>query len=131
MAARYIETIGRTTNNVLADFGQFCEFAGQTFAWLFTVGLRSKNLRQLLPQMYEVGVRTIPVVGLTGAFIGMVMAVETYAQFKAIGQQNRLGSVIFLSVVKQIGPVLASVMVAGRVGGADGRAGNDECYRAA
>jgi phospholipid/cholesterol/gamma-HCH transport system permease protein len=118
MAARYIETIGRTTNNVLADFGQFCEFAGRTFAWLFTVGLRSKNLRQLLPQMYEVGVRTIPVVGLTGAFIGMVMAVETYAQFKAIGQQNRLGSVIFLSVVKQIGPVLASVMVAGRVGGA-------------
>ena len=118
MAARYIETIGRATNNVLADFGQFCDFAGRTLGWLFTVGFRSKNLRQLLPQMYEVGVRTIPVVGLTGAFIGMVMAVETFAQFKAIGQQDRLGSVIFLSVVKQIGPVLASVMVAGRVGGA-------------
>jgi phospholipid/cholesterol/gamma-HCH transport system permease protein len=118
MAARYIETIGRATNNMLADFGQFCDFAGRTLGWLFTAGFRSKNLRNLLPQMYEVGVRTIPVVGLTGAFIGMVMAVETYAQFKAIGQQDRLGSVIFLSVVKQIGPVLASVMVAGRVGGA-------------
>jgi phospholipid/cholesterol/gamma-HCH transport system permease protein len=46
------------------------------------------------------------------------MAIETYAQFKTIGQENRLGSVINLSVVKQIGPVLAAVMLAGRVGGA-------------
>src|SRR6185436_13069592 len=52
------------------------------------------------------------------AFIGMVMAIETHAQFKAIGQEVRLGSVINLSVVKQIGPVLAAVMLAGRVGGA-------------
>jgi phospholipid/cholesterol/gamma-HCH transport system permease protein len=56
-------------------------------------------------------------VGLVGAFIGMVMAVETYAQFRSIGQENRLGEVIGLSVVKQIGPVLAAIMVAGRVGG--------------
>src|SRR5205823_13222340 len=41
-----------------------------------------------------------------------------YAQFKALGQENRLGSVIALSVVKQIGPVMAAVMLAGRVGGA-------------
>ena len=68
--------------------------------------------------MYEVGVRSVPVVAITGAFIGMVMAVETYTQFKAIGQEERLGSVIILSVVKQIGPVLAAVMLAGRIGGA-------------
>jgi phospholipid/cholesterol/gamma-HCH transport system permease protein len=49
--------------------------------------------------------------------MGLVMAVETYAQFKSIGQENRLGEVIALSVVKQIGPVLAAIMVAGRVGG--------------
>jgi len=47
----------------------------------------------------------------------MVMAVETYSQFAALGQEIRLGSVINLSVVKQIGPVLAAVMLAGRVGG--------------
>src|SRR5947209_10528090 len=50
-------------------------------------------------------------------FIGMVLAVEAYSQFKSIGQENHLGGVINTSVVKQIGPVLAAVMLAGRVGG--------------
>jgi phospholipid/cholesterol/gamma-HCH transport system permease protein len=75
-------------------------------------------LRLLIPQMYEVGVRSVPVVAVTGAFIGMVMAIESYNSFKSIGQEMRMGSVINLSVVKQIGPVLAAIMVAGRVGGA-------------
>jgi phospholipid/cholesterol/gamma-HCH transport system permease protein len=118
MATRFIASVGQTTNNGLAAFGEFCEFAGRTLLWLCRGGLRWKSLRLLLPQMYEIGVRSLPVIGVTGAFIGMVMAIETYGQFKAIGQENRLGSVIFLSVVKQIGPVLASVMLAGRVGGA-------------
>src|SRR5204862_8179147 len=61
---------------------------------------------------------SVPVISVTGAFIGMVMAVETHSQFKSVGQENRLGSIITLSVVKQIGPVLAAVMLAGRVGGA-------------
>jgi phospholipid/cholesterol/gamma-HCH transport system permease protein len=118
MAVGFIERIGRNTNNALASFGDFCLFAFRTLGWLFNGGLKWKNLRLLLPQMYEVGVRSVPVVAVTGAFIGMVMAIETYTQFKSIGQEDRLGSVIILSVVKQIGPVLASVMLAGRIGGA-------------
>jgi phospholipid/cholesterol/gamma-HCH transport system permease protein len=118
MPTRLVERIGRNTNNALASFGDFCDFAGRTFFWIFAGGVRWRSLRQLLAQMYEIGVRSMPVVGITGAFIGMVMAVETFSQFKAIGQENRLGSVIILSVVKQIGPVLASVMLAGRIGGA-------------
>jgi phospholipid/cholesterol/gamma-HCH transport system permease protein len=47
-----------------------------------------------------------------------VLGVETYEQFAAFGQETRLGGVIDISVVKQIGPVLAAVMIAGRVGGA-------------
>lgn len=117
MPTKLIEKVGRTTNHSLAEFGQFCEFVGRTLLWL-VVGVRWKNVRLVFPQMYEVGVRSMPVIGITGGFIGMVMAVETYSQFKAIGQEDRLGSVIILSVVKQIGPVLASVMLAGRVGGA-------------
>ena len=113
MATRLIARVGQTTNNGLAAFGDFCEFAGRTLLWLCTSGLRWKSLRLLLPQMYEIGVRSLPVIGITGAFIGMVISIETFTQFKAIGQENRLGSVVFLSVVKQIGPVLASVMLAG------------------
>ena len=118
MPVTIVERVGSRTTDVLDSFGDFFIFVGRTFMWLFVGGLRPKNWRLLLPQFYEVGVRSVPVVAITGAFIGMVMAVETYSQFKAIGQENRLGSIINLSVVKQIGPVLAAVMLAGRVGGA-------------
>ena len=113
-----VEKVGGRTTELLGDFGDFCIFVGRTFMWLVAGLFRAKNWRLLLPQFYEVGVRSVPVVAIVGAFIGMVMAVETYSQFAAIGQESRLGSVINLSVVKQIGPVLAAVMLAGRVGGA-------------
>src|SRR5436309_4807803 len=112
-----IERIGREANNTLAAFGDFCIFCGRTFRWLAS-WLTWRNIKSLLPLMYEVGVRSVPVTSVTGAFIGMVMAIETHTQFKALGQEERIGSIINLSVVKQIGPVLAAVMLAGRVGGA-------------
>lgn len=99
----------------IAEFGRFSRFLGTTAWWLLRVG-RWCKWRLLGPQFYLVGVASIPVVALTGAFIGMVLALEGYPQFQSIGQEGRLGGVINISVVKQIGPVLAAVMVAGRVG---------------
>jgi phospholipid/cholesterol/gamma-HCH transport system permease protein len=55
---------------------------------------------------------------ITGAFIGAVLAIEAHPQFQALGLAARIGPVINISVVKQIGPVLTAVMLAGRVGGA-------------
>src|SRR5687767_12267141 len=113
-----IERIGRDTTSTLASFGDFWRFVGRTLLWLGPGFLRWKNVRLVLPQMYEVGFKSVPVIGITGAFIGMVMAIETYTQFKTIGQENRIGGITSVSVVKQIGPVLAAVMIAGRIGGA-------------
>ncbi len=118
MATRIIESIGQRTNNALAEFGAFWTFFWRAIVGIFRGGLRWRNIRLLFPQLYDVGVKSVPVIAITGAFIGMVMAIETYTQFKTIGQEQRLGSIINLSVVKQIGPVLAAVMLAGRVGGA-------------
>lgn len=102
-----IEALGR--------FGRFCiDSAAAVFAPAKGYG----RLRLLLPQLYEVGTLSIPVVMLVGGFVGAVLGIEMYAQFEAIGQQTRIGGIINLSVVKQIGPVLAAVMIAGRVGGA-------------
>ncbi len=112
-----IERVGRRANDSLAAFGDFCRFVARTFMWL-SAGFRWKHLRLLFPQLYEIGVRSVPVIAITGAFIGMVMAIETHTQFKTLGQEERMGTVINLSVVKQIGPVLAAVMLAGRIGGA-------------
>ncbi len=117
MPIEFVERVGRNTTITLAAFGEFCNFVARTMIWLVSGAFRWKNLRLTPPQMYEVGVRSVPVVAVTGAFIGMVMSIESHTTFKAIGQENRMGSVINLSVVKQIGPVLAAVMLAGRVGG--------------
>jgi phospholipid/cholesterol/gamma-HCH transport system permease protein len=118
MPLAIVENVGRRTNNTLARFGDFFLFSGLALAWVVRSLFSVRTWRLVLPQMYEVGTRSVPVVAVTGAFIGMVMAIETHPQFKVFGQEDKIGSVIGLSVVKQIGPVLAAVMLAGRVGGA-------------
>ncbi len=69
-------------------------------------------------QMHIIGVRSVPVVMITGAFVGMTLAVQAYDQLAEMGFGERLGFLINVSVVKELGPVLAAVMLAGRVGGA-------------
>ena len=110
--------LGRSINQRVEGFGDFSRFCGSTAYWTVQQPAGYGRLHLLLPQLYIIGVRSIPVVMLVGAFVGAVIGLETYAQFEAIGQENKLGGVIALSVVKQIGPVLAAVMIAGRVGGA-------------
>jgi len=113
-----IESVGSQTRHRLAVFGDFWSFFARTWLFVARSGWKWRNIRGLLAQMYEVGVKSVPVVSITGAFVGMVLGVEAFTQFKAIGQENRLGVIINLSVVKQIGPVMAAMMLAGRVGGA-------------
>jgi len=108
--------LGHLVIMAVADLGRFTRFTGSTLGWLVGAPRVWGRWRRLGPQFYAVGVATIPVVGVTGAFIGMVIAFETLPQFESIGQQGKLGGVINVSVTKQIGPVLAAVMVAGRVG---------------
>lgn len=112
-----LDFVGHQILNWLEGFGRFARFSLATARWTFLGAGRSRRLSLLMPQLYQIGTQSIPVIMLVGAFIGMVLAVETYEQFAAIGQEKRLGGIIGISVVKQIGPVLAAVMLAGRVGG--------------
>jgi phospholipid/cholesterol/gamma-HCH transport system permease protein len=79
---------------------------------------RRPGRAELLTVMVQVSVQSLPVVLLTGAFIGMVMSVQTYDQFRFLGLETQLGLATNLSLFKELGPVLAAVMLAGRVGGA-------------
>lgn len=99
----------------LAAFGRFSVFsfnAARGLPHYRTWGRRDRFWRQL----FFIGTMSIPVLCLTGAFIGMILAIEGYLQFAAIGQEGRLGGIINVSLTKQLGPVLAAVMLAGRVG---------------
>ena len=83
---RVISRFGDAIIRSVADFGRFVDFAGVTAAWLFLHPGRWLRWRTLGPQLYAVGVATIPVVAITGAFIGMVLALESYQQFESVGQ---------------------------------------------
>ena len=67
-------------------------------------------------QMEHVGVRSLPVVIITAIFTGAVLALQTYSGFKRFGAEGLVGTVVALSMTRELGPVLASIMVAGRVG---------------
>ena len=117
MFAAPTEGLGRSLLDKVEGFGAFSRFSASTGLWLVRGSGGYGRVRLLLPQLFTIGVHSIPVVMLVGLFVGAVIGIETFAQFEAIGQESRLGGVIALSVVKQIGPVLAAVMIAGRVGG--------------
>lgn len=102
----------------IAEFGQFWRFAGRAIYWTRVLPFSRKDLKLLVPLFYEIGARSVFIVSIVGLFVGMVLAVQAAAQFLAAGLGSYLGAVINLSVVKELGPVLAGVMLAGRVGGA-------------
>ena len=99
----------------LEGLGRVALFTLSTFSWLTTRGVRWETL---LPSFYQIGVKSLPVVALTGTFIGIILAVQTYGQFRVLHMESRLGAMINLSLVRELGPVLAATMLAGRVGGA-------------
>ncbi|MBY0112175.1 MAG: ABC transporter permease [Phycisphaerales bacterium] len=93
----------------------FTRFCGNVLRALPHVRTWGRDDR-FVPQLFFIGTTSVPVLAITGGFIGMTLAFEGYPQFRAIGQEGRLGGVINISIVKQLGPVLAGVMLAGRVG---------------
>jgi phospholipid/cholesterol/gamma-HCH transport system permease protein len=106
--------LGLLVQNILEGFGDLSVFALEVMRG----SLRRPTRGTLLPVCYAIGVTSVPVVAVTGMFIGMVLAVQAYSQFAAFGLETRLGSIINMSVVRELGPVLAATMLAGRVGGA-------------
>ena len=75
-------------------------------------------LRLLGRQMVEIGFYSLPVVGLTGLFAGMVLALQSYTGFSRFSAESTIPTVVVLSITRELGPVLAGLMVAGRVGAA-------------
>ncbi|MBI1372841.1 MAG: MlaE family lipid ABC transporter permease subunit [Phycisphaera sp.] len=118
MPLTMISNLGAAINRNIEYFGRFTLFCLQSIRWFFLDLFNRRRWSLIWPQMYEVGTKSIPVICLTGSFIGMVMAVELFEQFQAFGQESRLGGIIDMSVVRHLGPVLAAIMLAGRVGGA-------------
>lgn len=108
-----LASIGRIFLEFLASVGRFSLFIGNSL-W---EGLKPPYFfRQILRQLIEIGYLSLPVVGLTALFTGMVLALQSYTGFSRFNAENAIASVVVLSMTRELGPVLAGLMVAGRMG---------------
>jgi len=112
---RLITHLGERGAHAIGLLGDWSVFAGQVLGWMMR---RRPSRGTFVNSCYVVGVRSVGVIMITGMFIGMVMAVQVYSQFHRLGLQTRIGSLINISVIRELGPVLAATMIAGRVGSA-------------
>lgn len=110
----WVSDLGDVVMAGVAGFGDLAIFVLSVFRWTFT---RLPKRETIIPNFYQIGVLSLPVIALTGTFIGMVLAVQSYSTLKSIHFETRLGGVINQSLVRELGPVLAATMLAGRVGG--------------
>src|SRR5712672_1199582 len=78
--------------------GDMSLFTVRVSYWL---GTRLPKRETLLPNFYQVGVLSLPVIALTGTFIGMVLAVQSHSQFRLMHLETRLGAVINMSLVRE------------------------------
>jgi phospholipid/cholesterol/gamma-HCH transport system permease protein len=110
-----LRTVGRTFLNFLAAAGRLA---------IFTLVAVSHCVRPpfyprlLIRQMIEIGYYSLPVVGLTAIFTGMVLALQSYTGFARFSAESAIPNVVIVSITRELGPVLAGLMVAGRVGAA-------------
>jgi len=114
MAAILARLKGRVFEGV-EGLGRFFDFMGSTLRYTFTSW---PSRGTLILTMYEVGNRSFPVVMTTGLFVGMVLGVGIFDQLHRLSVPEGTGPIIAVAMVRQIGPILAAVVLAGRVGGA-------------
>jgi len=110
-----LATIGAVFLAFLATVGRLARFAVQALAAIFSPPYFPRLIAR---QVLYIGYYSLPVVGLTALFTGMVLALQSYTGFSRFNAQSAVATVVVLSMTRELGPVIASLMVAGRVGAA-------------
>jgi phospholipid/cholesterol/gamma-HCH transport system permease protein len=111
----FLASVGAAFFAFLAATGRLVRFA----LLGLSAGLRPPFYpRLILRQIVAMGYYSLPVVGLTAIFTGMVLALQSYTGFARFNAESAVATVVVLSVTRELGPVIAGLMVAGRVGAA-------------
>jgi len=112
---RLLEFVGRPFVLIIESFGKVSLLLAATLAWMIRPPFR---IHEIFKQMEFVGVNSLPVVLITGAFTGMVLAIQTYYGFRMFGGESLVGATVALSMARELGPAITALMVTGRAGSA-------------
>lgn len=108
-----LATIGRVFIGFLAGLGRIALFAANTVSHCVRPPFYPSLIGR---QMMDIGFFSLPVVGLTALFTGMVLALQSYTGFARFQAEGAVATVVVLSMTRELGPVIAELMVAGHIG---------------
>lgn len=115
VATHVVYFLGRYCIRMVGNIGRFFMLFSETIYWMFIPPFERKNI---FTQMENIGLKSLPVVLITGAFTGMVLVVQTFYQFRQLSVESGVGAVVGFSMTRELGPVLTALILAGRVGAA-------------
>lgn len=107
------QSIGSTILNISEGTGAVFIFTSKALLGLFH---KPFYIRSFFNQLLVIGFYSLPVVGMTAIFSGAVLALQSYTGFSRFSAESSIATVVVLSITRELGPVLAGLMVAGRVG---------------
>jgi phospholipid/cholesterol/gamma-HCH transport system permease protein len=107
-------SLGSKTISWVNNLGAAAIFLGKAFLMIF----RPKQLGGIIQQVYYIGAKSITIIMLVGFFTGMVLGLQSYHALVKFGAQGALGTLVALSLVRELGPVLTAIMITARAGSA-------------
>ena len=110
---KFLQRIGALTFAFLATVGRITDFTATALSHAVRPPFYPRIIGQ---QMIEIGFFSLPVVGLTAVFAGMVLALQSFTGFSRFNAEGAVANVVVISITRELGPVLAGLMVAGRIG---------------
>lgn len=110
-----LQALGRFFLGFVGRTGRLVLFAGSGISHCVRPPIYWRNI---VRQLIEIGYFSLPVVGLTAIFTGMVLALQSYTGFARFSAEGAVAKVVAISITRELGPVLAGLMVAGRIGAA-------------
>ena len=111
----FLRALGKPLVKFLLSLGDLTVFMLKSLYHCFVPPF---YLKLFFKQLLDIGFYSLPVVGLTTIFAGMVIALQSYSGFATVGAESMVASVVLISVTRELAPVLSALMVAGRIGAA-------------
>ncbi len=110
-----LRKLGRFSLSGVHELGEISIFG---FGAIAAYAVQRRRLAKLISAIHEIGVRCVPIVAIVGLFTGLVMGLQLYYTLVKFGAESALGTAVALSLIRELGPVLAALMVVGQAGSA-------------
>ena len=111
----FLQLLGKPLLSFVLELGSFTRFVAKS---VYNCFVPPFYFKLFFNQFLNMGFYSVPVVGLTTLFAGMVIAIQTYSGFSKFGAESAVATVVLISVTRELAPVLSALMVAGRIGAA-------------